>query len=57
MENQITNTLNELGEWFDICSIKAELGLKVDIYDILAMVECLDRLELLRANEEEVEMS
>ena len=56
MTNEIQNTLNELNDWWDICSIKAEYEMKVDIYDIMAMLHCLNELDLLRATESEMEM-
>lgn len=59
MENAIENALLDLNDWWDICSIKAEIGvypLKLDIYDIMAMMHSLRELDLLRAGEVEMEM-
>ena len=59
MENTMENVASELNEWWDLCSLKADIDLdnvKVDIYEIMAMMECLKELDLLRANEVELEM-
>ena len=56
MENQIICAMNDFEEWYDVCSIKALLGIKVELSEMLAMFDCLDKLDLLRANEVELEM-
>lgn len=55
MENSVQNAKNELNEWWEVLSIKADLGLdnvKVDIFEMLALLQCLNKLEMLRANED-----
>ena len=55
MENSVQNAKNELNEWWEVMSIKADLGLdnvKVDIFEMLALLQCLNKLEMLRANED-----
>ena len=61
MENAIEKAKIELEDWWDICSIKADINdtldfVKVDIYDMMAMMASLNELDLLRADEVEVEM-
>ena len=55
MENSIQKTSTELAEWWDVISTKALLDLdnvKVDIFEMLAMLDCLNELDLLRADDE-----
>ena len=55
MENSVQNAKNGLNEWWEVLSIKADLGLdnvKVDIFEMLALLQCLNKLEMLRANED-----
>ena len=61
MENAIEKAQVEFNDWWDICSIKADMNdvdsfIKVDIYDMLAMLESLNALDLLKSNEVELEM-
>lgn len=59
MGNTMQKAINNLNDCCDICFIKARIGvspLKPDIYDMMAMMQSLRELDLLRNQEVDLEM-